>query len=658
MRALLLFVSFLCFVCPLSAQLYTFDLQWKKLVQPTGNKNTESSCVAEVPGQGFIWAGYKVDAGNATDIWIQRLDYAGNVLWETTFGGDWYDTAVRLRVHDDGSFIVLGLSGSTGISLQWHFSDAILLKYSAIGELQWWKRYGSPDPFDDDSPWDVRICEDGGYAVCGGIETLAPDGTSHSDAWIFKTDTQGKVLWERRYGGYWQDVATGIVQTEDQGFAVCVNSMSEDGDFDLNTFETDPWLLKLNEIGLLQWKWHYGGTQTELWYGLEKIPGGGFILSGEIEPGSDLVSTVYGGWDAWVCRVSGQGDLLWSKNFGGSSWDGVRSMSPGAGGWYWIGGFTLSNDHDICRNQGQDDFWAFAVDLDGHLAWSQTWGGSGYDHAFGIAGMQDGFLICGSANSKDGDVGPIEPYQSGWLLRIRQPETFNIAFPFSDTILCGAGSISLHLPLPDSIPVSWNHGFSGNTVEISDDGIYIAQANLYGCSSADTVQLSLVAAPRLPSDTLVCFADSVLLEPDMNVDQIYWSTGSDEPAIWVRDAGFYFADMVRGECLFQDTVLVEKTWCEEDAACVRFPNAFTPDGDGVNDLFSPIDICGIQPASSELSIYNRWGELLYRNKFAGWPSWDGRNLPSDVYVWRCWYVYDLDGLSITQERHGDVTLLR
>ncbi len=66
------------------------------------------------------------------------------------------------------------------------------------------------------------------------------------------------------------------------------------------------------------------------------------------------------------------------------------------------------------------------------------------------------------------------------------------------------------------------------------------------------------------------------------------------------------------------------------------PNAFTPDGDGVNDVFLPI-LQGEKPDSYELMIFNRWGELIFQsnNKAIGWDgTHNDQKAKEDVYVWK------------------------
>ncbi|MFZ5554995.1 MAG: PKD-like domain-containing protein, partial [Bacteroidota bacterium] len=95
-----------------------------------------------------------------------------------------------------------------------------------------------------------------------------------------------------------------------------------------------------------------------------------------------------------------------------------------------------------------------------------------------------------------------------------------------------------------------------------------------------------------------------------------------------------------------------------DEFLVYVPNAFTVDGDGVNDVFMPV-VSGHDPLSYELMIFNRWGELIFESHF-NQVGWDGtyKSLPAkqDVYVWKLKVKRQNNGEQ--KEFYGHVTLLR
>lgn len=89
------------------------------------------------------------------------------------------------------------------------------------------------------------------------------------------------------------------------------------------------------------------------------------------------------------------------------------------------------------------------------------------------------------------------------------------------------------------------------------------------------------------------------------------------------------------------------------------PNSFTPDGSGINDIFKPVFTYGFDPSDFHLTIFNRWGELVFesRDSERGWDGeYKGQIAPSGTYVWKIEF-----GERFTSERHritGHVNLLK
>jgi gliding motility-associated-like protein len=95
-----------------------------------------------------------------------------------------------------------------------------------------------------------------------------------------------------------------------------------------------------------------------------------------------------------------------------------------------------------------------------------------------------------------------------------------------------------------------------------------------------------------------------------------------------------------------------------DEFLLYVPNAFTPDNDGINDVFLPV-VNGVDPEYYEFMIFNRWGELIFATDVTN-KAWDGTHrgmdCKQDVYVWK---IKARDALTGDQkEYYGHVTLMR
>jgi gliding motility-associated-like protein len=89
------------------------------------------------------------------------------------------------------------------------------------------------------------------------------------------------------------------------------------------------------------------------------------------------------------------------------------------------------------------------------------------------------------------------------------------------------------------------------------------------------------------------------------------------------------------------------------------PNAFSPNGDGVNDAFR---VFGEDILSLDLRIYDRWGTLLFQTNDPS-QGWDGRYkgeaLNSGVFLWKAAIEgYRRNGKKFTEVLSGDVTLVK
>ncbi|MBP6872924.1 MAG: gliding motility-associated C-terminal domain-containing protein, partial [Bacteroidales bacterium] len=140
-----------------------------------------------------------------------------------------------------------------------------------------------------------------------------------------------------------------------------------------------------------------------------------------------------------------------------------------------------------------------------------------------------------------------------------------------------------------------------------------------------------------------------------------WNTGDSTESIVITVEGIYKVEMESPVgCLGSDSVYVKLTIEEIPEFDIYIPNAFSPNADGINDIFQikfPNSIFSIQ--HSTLSIFDRWGGMVYTNDDVA-VGWDGKKngnpCPGGVYVYKI--VFSVDGIPGSQERVGTVMLVR
>ncbi len=193
------------------------------------------SSILQTADGGFVVAGGTLSLGpNIVDMWVLKLNSDGTVDWEKTYGGR---TATEIREtrnqqgNPDG-YILAGTTTNFGAG----GFDVMILKLNPDGTIVWQKTYGGS--YDDDA-YDIEQTSDGGYVVAGRSSSF---GLNYS-AWIFKLDSSGNVVWERTYDGDDWDFAYSIEQTSDGGYIVAGETQS------FGAGSRDVFMLKLNANG-------------------------------------------------------------------------------------------------------------------------------------------------------------------------------------------------------------------------------------------------------------------------------------------------------------------------------------------------------------------------------------------------------------------------
>jgi gliding motility-associated-like protein len=133
---------------------------------------------------------------------------------------------------------------------------------------------------------------------------------------------------------------------------------------------------------------------------------------------------------------------------------------------------------------------------------------------------------------------------------------------------------------------------------------------------------------------------------------VSWTTGSsDTTNVTGLVAGGYSFTLTDAHGCSTDIPYIQIN--EGDRDCLRIPNAFTPNDDGVNDSWIIENL--IYYESAQVTIYNRWGQLLYEGGPQDEP-WDGTYNGNPVPTGSYLYVLDLD--SEMENMVGVVTLVR
>lgn len=148
------------------------------------------------------------------------------------------------------------------------------------------------------------------YTSLGDGDLTGSGWHGGNDIWIVKTDYTGNIIWQKCFGGSSDDFANRILPTEDGGFVIVGEVQSLDGDVVGNhsiNDNTDIWMFKINSDGKLLWQQCIGGTSDErLDFGVVKKSDYQYVLAGSVNFASLDVTcapnVVY--QDYWVLQVT------------------------------------------------------------------------------------------------------------------------------------------------------------------------------------------------------------------------------------------------------------------------------------------------------------------------------------------------------------------
>lgn len=186
--------------------------------------------------------------GPGTDGLVIKLDGNGDVQWYHALGGEGQDELLAIQQTADGGYVTVGRTWSITGDLTGNHggADIWVVKLDSAGNTEWQHCYGGTS---DESGWWIQQLGDGGYLVSGWTSSNNGQVTNYhggfQDAWILRLDVAGSLLWQKTLGGSARDFATALDVTDDEGIIVMASSISNDGDVSDNHGGTDFWLVKL-----------------------------------------------------------------------------------------------------------------------------------------------------------------------------------------------------------------------------------------------------------------------------------------------------------------------------------------------------------------------------------------------------------------------------
>lgn len=205
-----------------------------------------------------------------------------------------------------------------------------------------------------------------------------------------------------------------------------------------------------------------------------------------------------------------------------------------------------------------------------------------------------------------------------------------------DVESCGAVTLAVLNPILDA-QYSWNTGASSPSITADESGMFIVTRTDLGCALTDTVTVTRLhtLALEMPTSVSTDLCANILelnTGPLPHGAQVLWSTGETTRAIQIHEAGSYTMTVEAPGSCASSWVIDVQDLCNTTPYA---PTAFTPDGDGINDSWSPVWSAAPE-ADLYFTVFDRWGRVVMTgDRKSGWDGQlNGRDAPMGFYTYR------------------------
>ncbi len=443
---------------------------------------------------------------------------------------------------------------------------------------------------------------------------------------------------------------------------------------DLSGTTKDILVAKYDPAGGLVWAKNIGGNGNDEAYGITVTPAGDIYLAGlygstTMNVGSSVLTNSSGGQEAFIARLDASGNPVWASGCGGTGHSYAAGIAAdNSNNVYLTGGFTdtsISFNGTTITNPGHVSVLYLAkFDPANHVDWYKTINDIN-DTGQGTWGYSIAISQCDLVWVSGAMYGPLNIDGNILMPPGRIVDPIYIAGYTTAGVYYGSTAIQSGGDDQNGIACDG----SGNVYMCSD---YMIDSFAIGNDTlpkpvGESLFLGKYASvnPALKTTyitkTELCLSNNLKLDAHAGFSNYIWNTGKKGSSLTVSDTGVYW---VQG---FDSCTSMSVDTFKVAASCdclpsVFVPNSFTPNGDGVNDVFYPR--CGpFTKRVKTFRIYNRWGELMFSrenidaNDVAN--AWDGTyqgnlQLP-DVFVW----VVDIlceNGTLVNKK--GSVTIIK
>ena len=583
------------------------------------------------PGFGI----FNLTSSGTADIFVTKFNSTGNFIWAIQMGsnasGTGSNQATGIAIDPLGNIVIAGYFNGVcdfdpgpgtyylGAALS---TRIFIVKIDPLGNLIWAKNVENTSS----NLCNSLFVDNNGYIYTTGYFGNTSDfdpgpgvfnlvSTGSADAFVLKLDSNGNFVWAKQLGGASIINGTGI-SSDNLGNVLVTGYFQGTADFDpsasnydLTSFgSNDIFVSKLDSNGNFVWAKQMGGTGDD--WGLSVttdligniITTGYFRATADFDPSATVLNlTASVADDAFISKLDGSGNLIWVKQFGGTSTErGYSVKTDNINNIYTTGYFAGTTDfdpnagvYDLTSNGGVDTFIS-KLDSTGNFVWAKSFGGTGTDRPYAIhVDLAKNVYTTGQfQNTVDFDT-------DAGIYNITSFGTFDIFVHKMNQ--CSASSSSMTVNSCDSYLSP-----SGNTYTVS--GIYNDTIlNVSSCDSIITINLTISTI-----DNSITQTGNVLSSNEAGATYQWLDCNTGFSVISGETSQSYVAT-INGNY----AVIISNGICVDTSNCINvlisninsvaaknkthiFPN---PTNGIVNILFE-------ENTESEVSVYNSLGEIM------------------------------------------------
>ncbi len=258
----------------------------------------------------------------------------------------------------------------------------------------------------------AMVANGSGGVVMIGYTTLL---NGNCNVYIVDVDLNGDTIWTRNYGGSETDVGYGISKVSDGYLILAQTSIGGN---------SDAWIFKIDDNGdmIIGSSMTIGGSGVEFFRKVLPVDDGYALFGSTNSVDGDLLyCTHWGEFDGLIVKINQTVDsILYIEKFGGPGQDYLVNAIQKGNTHYIVGSTSSSTiNGDSSGLHGIFDVWFMAIDSAVNVIMSHCYGGSGQDNGYTIMSVDSGrFILGGTAQSNDGDVSGNHGSFDTWIVKI------------------------------------------------------------------------------------------------------------------------------------------------------------------------------------------------------------------------------------------------